>query len=78
VDAACELPEFSLKITESSIKTFGGDKPVTIELEIECAVVNIPETNSTKRKKHKQVSLGMTGILTLTSDNEFIDFRRIP
>lgn len=77
MNAARELPEFSLKISESSITTFGGTKPVTIELEIECSLVGIPETNTTKRKKPKH-SLGMTGVLTLTSDNEFVDFRRIP
>ena len=78
IAAARELPQYSLKITEASILTCGGDKPVTIELKIECGLADISETTSTKNKKNKRPSLGMTAVLTLTSDNEFVDFRRIP
>lgn len=76
--AARELPQFNLKITENSVTTSGGDNPVTIELEIECSLVDMPEVKSIKQKKLKSASLGMTGVLTLTSDNDFVDFRRIP
>lgn len=82
VAAARQLPQYSLKVTEVSITTFGGDKPVTIELNIECGLVGAPEAKYTQGKKHKQASLGMTSlgmtaILTLTSDNVLVDFRRI-
>jgi ATP-dependent DNA helicase HFM1/MER3 len=82
VAAARQLPQYSLKVTEVSITTFGGDKPVTIELNIECGLVGAPEAKYTQGKKHKQASLGMTSlgmtaILTLTSDNNLVDFRRI-
>ncbi|KAF8499942.1 P-loop containing nucleoside triphosphate hydrolase protein, partial [Gautieria morchelliformis] len=77
VAAARRLPQYSLKVTEVSTTTFGGDKPVAIELSIECGLIGAPEAKSTKGKERKQASLGMTAILTLTSDNNLVDFRRI-
>jgi ATP-dependent DNA helicase HFM1/MER3 len=77
--SVCELPQFSLKITEASVSSLRGSKHVTVELNIECGLVETPElSTTTKGKKQKSMSLGMTGVLTLTSDNEFVDFRRIP
>ncbi|KAF8582310.1 P-loop containing nucleoside triphosphate hydrolase protein [Ramaria rubella] len=76
--AARELPQYSVKISEVSVNTFGGNKPITIELNVECSLIEISEMPPIKDKRHKQRSLGMTGVLTLTSDKDFVDFRRIP
>jgi len=75
--AVKELPQFTLSISEVSLSSSKGKGPVTAELEIECALLISSEPQASG-KKPKPSSLGMTAILTLTSDNDFIDFRRIP
>ncbi|KIJ44322.1 hypothetical protein M422DRAFT_779411 [Sphaerobolus stellatus SS14] len=80
IAAVRELPRFRLKITELSVSSSKGKGPVIIELEIQCGLLAGPEQQSSSGtgKKRKSGSLGMTGVLTLTSDNDFVDFRRIP
>ncbi|KAE9393645.1 P-loop containing nucleoside triphosphate hydrolase protein [Gymnopus androsaceus JB14] len=53
----------------------GGRTPVDVELSIECGLAE--ETGPTKAKKQKSRFTHMTSVLTLTSDNVFVDFRRI-
>lgn len=69
-----ELPDYMLRIDEEQVYTFSGKKPVEVDLRVECSVRQ-PMVESTR--KHKNRSFGMTSILTVTSENEFIDFRRI-
>ena len=69
-----ELPRYSLRVDEEQVNTFSGKKPIEIDLKIECSVEQIITESS---KKHRSRSFGMTSILTITSDNDFIDFRRI-
>ncbi|KAJ3740516.1 hypothetical protein DFH05DRAFT_1509141 [Lentinula detonsa] len=67
--------------SETSIR-FGyacGSKgiPVDVELSVECGLVQ--EAGPSKPKKQKPSRFShMTSVLTLTSDNQFVDFRRIP
>jgi len=75
ITAARELPSFSLEINEVAIKSSGGG-PVEVTLSIECGLTT-EEAVAPKGKKPKGRTLQVTAVLTLTSDNEFIDFRRI-
>jgi ATP-dependent DNA helicase HFM1/MER3 len=54
----------------------GGDGPVEVELSIKCSLA--AEQSTIKAKKQKGRTSNMTAVLTLTSDMDFIDFRRIP
>ncbi|KAJ7112430.1 hypothetical protein C8R43DRAFT_1159023 [Mycena crocata] len=71
-----ELPQYTVAIQEVEVHSNGGKDPVEIELSISCGLVVEPP-NGSKGKKHKGRSQ-MTAIMTLTSDLEMIDFRRIP
>ncbi|KAL6301584.1 P-loop containing nucleoside triphosphate hydrolase protein [Sparassis latifolia] len=70
------LPQYTLSITELSVTRGGGSKPVEVELSIDVGLVE--EGISLKSKKSKGKSADSTVVLTLTSDNDFIDFRRVP
>ncbi|KAJ7709458.1 hypothetical protein B0H17DRAFT_1190666 [Mycena rosella] len=71
-----ELPQYTLAIKEVDVQTNGGKDPVEIELAITCGL-EVEPLNPSKGRKQKGRTQ-MTAILTLTSDLEFIDFRRIP
>ncbi|KAF7322399.1 DEAD/DEAH-box DNA helicase [Mycena chlorophos] len=74
-----ELPTYSLSLTEVEVHSNGGKDPVEIDLSITCGLVDPPSgSGAGKAKKQKGLRMQMTAILTLTSDLEFLDFRRIP
>ncbi|KAF8163444.1 P-loop containing nucleoside triphosphate hydrolase protein [Crassisporium funariophilum] len=74
--SVAELPQYSLNVKELEVHSDGGKSPVCIDVLVECG---LKETlNPSKPKKHRHRSINMTAILTLTSDLDFIDFRRIP
>ncbi|KAJ3837994.1 P-loop containing nucleoside triphosphate hydrolase protein [Lentinula raphanica] len=74
--AAREFPQYTLKIDEIRTHSDQGRTPVDVELSIECGLVQ--EAGPTKPKKQKITRFShMTSVLTLTSDNQFVDFRRI-
>lgn len=70
-----ELPQYSVQITEDDLTSYDGKKPVTAELTIGCGLLE--DISKSKTKKQRGRSLGMTSILTVTSELELIDFRRI-
>ncbi|EJD53129.1 P-loop containing nucleoside triphosphate hydrolase protein, partial [Auricularia subglabra TFB-10046 SS5] len=72
--AAKELPDFDIKIVDASVETRAGKGEVHCTLTVECSVS--VELSKQKRRKQKQ-ALGSTSVLTITSDEEFIDFRNI-
>jgi ATP-dependent DNA helicase HFM1/MER3 len=78
--SARELPEYSLSITEVEVtSSLGGQKPVEVELSVECSLMADHSTaGASKAKKQQGRGSNMTTVLTLTSDLDFIDFRRIP
>jgi ATP-dependent DNA helicase HFM1/MER3 len=78
--SARELPEYSLSITEVDVRSsVGSQKPVEVELSVECSLVTDHfSAGPSKAKKHQGRGSNMTTVLTLTSDLDFIDFRRIP
>ncbi|OCH92100.1 P-loop containing nucleoside triphosphate hydrolase protein, partial [Obba rivulosa] len=76
IASAKEFPQYQLGITEVDVAASDGKRPLQVELTIECSAV-LPKATNAKQKKAKQKGLDMTVVLTLTSDMEFIDFRRI-
>ncbi len=75
--SAREFPSYMLKITEIEVRTSGATKPVEVDLSIECGLTDETFTSQPKSKKQKGRVYNMTSIITLTSDMELIDFRRI-
>jgi ATP-dependent DNA helicase HFM1/MER3 len=71
---------YSLSIMEVDVmSSSGGDKPVEVELSVECHLMTDQSAASaSKAKKQKGRASNMTTVLTLTSYLDFIDFRRIP
>ncbi|KAL7283636.1 hypothetical protein ACG7TL_003072 [Trametes sanguinea] len=69
-----QLPRYTVTISEEdmSVKEDG----VEVELSIECGLAQNLQTHKSKKGK-KQRRWDMTLVLTLTSDNTFVDFRRI-
>ncbi|KAI3619228.1 dead deah box dna helicase [Moniliophthora roreri] len=76
--AAHELPLYSLRILEQGVRTHGGRSAVEVELSISCKVINSESASASSKGKQKTRSSNMTAVFTLTSDFEYIDFRRIP
>ncbi|KAG7448168.1 P-loop containing nucleoside triphosphate hydrolase protein [Guyanagaster necrorhizus] len=75
--SAREFPSYMLKITEIEVRTSDAEKPVEVDLSIECGLTDDSFTSQAKSKKQKGRVYNMTSIITLTSDMELIDFRRI-
>ncbi|KAF8228506.1 P-loop containing nucleoside triphosphate hydrolase protein [Tricholoma matsutake] len=76
IASAREFPRYRLKISELGVTSNEGQDPVEVELSIECGLdESLLNFGSKKVKGHV---LNMTALLTLTSDMDFIDFRRIP
>ena len=78
--SAQELPKYSLSVTEVDLTPSPeGHKPVVVELLVECSLVTDQSSGGpSKAKKQQGRASNMTTVLTLTSDLDFIDFRRIP
>jgi ATP-dependent DNA helicase HFM1/MER3 len=55
----------------------GGKGPVELELSVTCGLA-VEQSNGSKGKKVDGGRTQMTAVLTLTSDSEIVDFRRIP
>ncbi|KAG8989050.1 Sec63 [Tulasnella sp. 427] len=68
------LPKYRLKINEAALTHSGGTEPVVASLAIE---VGLDGPLTTPRGKKAPI-LGFASVLTVTSDMEFIDYRRIP
>ena len=75
--SARELPYYSLTISELSVTSNGGKAPVEVDLLVECRLAE-DSSYVSRSRKHKGHASDMTAVLTLTSDMEFLDFRRIP
>lgn len=68
------LPKFKLGITEESLTRSKGNGPVVASLTIEVGL----DAPLTVAKGKKFSSAGFACVLTLTSDMDFVDFRRVP
>ncbi|KAI0780632.1 P-loop containing nucleoside triphosphate hydrolase protein [Trametes elegans] len=69
-----QLPQYMLTIAELDVSP--QEDGVDVELSIECGLTRDPKSAKSKKLK-KQKRWDMTIVLTLTSDNDFVDFRRI-
>ncbi len=80
LSAVRDLPRYSVAIRELRVaqSTVISNNAVDVELDIQCSVA--PESASLSKSKAQRSRHfhDMTYILTLTSDLDFIDFRRIP
>ncbi|KAJ7256507.1 Sec63 Brl domain-containing protein [Mycena haematopus] len=72
-----EFPQYTLAVQEVGVQSNGGADPVELELSITCGLA-VEQSSASKGKKQPKSRTQMTAILTLTSDLEMIDFRRIP
>lgn len=70
------LPVYFIAIKELDVSSSAGKRPVSIELSVTCGLEKALNENS-KQSKHRSRSVGMTSILTTTSDLDLVDFRRI-
>ncbi|KAI0636677.1 P-loop containing nucleoside triphosphate hydrolase protein [Trametes polyzona] len=69
-----QLPQYSVQISEIDVTP--RKDGVEVELTIDCSLAqNVKTVKNKKSKKFRRWE--MTMVLTLTSDNTFIDFRRI-
>jgi hypothetical protein len=81
LSAVREFPQYSATIHELAIahSTETSDNVVDVEVDIQCSVSLEGASSSSKSQAQKSRHYhDMTYILTLTSDMDFIDFRRIP
>ncbi|KAL5532870.1 HFM1 [Sanghuangporus sanghuang] len=72
-----DMPHYGLSISvdRNGVTSYSGKKAVSIELNVECSLLQaLP---GRKKFKQKTKFLGMTNVLTTTSDLDLIDFRRI-
>lgn len=76
IAAVKQLPQYTLRVVETGLVTHKAQGPVEVELEVECGM--IVERDAAPMKKNKARTSDMTLVLTVTSELDFIDFRRIP
>jgi ATP-dependent DNA helicase HFM1/MER3 len=76
VFAANELPVYSVTVDEVSVMHSPGSTTVDVELEVQCSA-SLEGASKSKAQKGRYYH-DVTHVLTVTSDLEFIDFRRIP
>ena len=74
--SVAEFPLYSLSVKETD-NFSDGTNPVQVHLLVECGLVD-EISPSIKPKKQSRHAMSITVVLTLTSDMEMIDFRRIP
>jgi hypothetical protein len=77
--AVRELPQYSVTIHEQAVARTPETscKGVDVEVDIQCSVT-LGGASATSKAQKSRHYYDMTHILTVTSDFEFIDFRRIP
>lgn len=76
LDQVARFPQYHLQVTQKSVKSHWGQGPVEITLEIKCGLaVELPKL---QQKKGKGRTYEMTSVVSVTSDNIFVDYRRIP
>ena len=74
--SVAEFPLYSLNVKETDIFS-DGTNPIQVHLLVECGLLD-EVSPSIKSKKQNRHAMSITVVLTLTSDMDMIDFRRIP
>ena len=73
-----QFPRYYIEIDELEVTSSDGTSPVEVELSVTCGLGDGSGTESAKSKKSKSKFRDMTLVLTVTSDMDFVDFRKIP
>ncbi|KAK2466807.1 hypothetical protein APHAL10511_001065 [Amanita phalloides] len=71
-----ELPQYTLDIQQSQLRGGSGTDPIEVDLTVHCGLVD--RCDNVRAKKVKRREANMTVVYAVTSDMDFIDFRRIP
>jgi len=74
IASAQELPQYSLEIQQVQVRSGSGNEPVEVDLSVHCGLVD--RHDNVKAKKPKRREANMTVVYAVTSDLDFIDFRR--
>lgn len=69
-----ELPQYSLEIQQLQIRSGGGNEPIEVDLSVHCGLMDRHDNNKAKKLKPREAN--MTVVYAVTSDLDFIDFRR--
>lgn len=80
LSAARELPRYFITIHELAVErnAVASGKAVDVEVDIHCSVTLGGASSSKSKAQKSRHYHDMTYILTVTSDLDFVDFRRIP
>ena len=70
-----EMPRYRLEITELSTTSHGGSSPVSVKLQVKCGLL-LGKDQKIKAKSGR--GYDATFVLSVTSDLDLIDYRRIP
>jgi ATP-dependent DNA helicase HFM1/MER3 len=70
-----ELPRYRLEVSQLSAAQSGGKGPVFIVLRVACGLITDAHN---KYKAKKGQGYDSSFVLTVTSDLDFVDFRRVP
>lgn len=76
IASAKDMPQYSLAIEETYLSVGDGHEPIEVELSIRCGLVETMDKVKFKKLKCREANI--TVVYTVTSDMEFVDFRRIP
>ena len=74
--SVAQFPQYSLSVEATDIFSDSGTNPVQVHLLIKSGLVN--EVSPFNPKKPARYGMNITVVLTITSDMDLIDFRRIP
>lgn len=72
-----QYPEYTLEIKEAHVTPSDGESAVEVELLVECGLLQ-EIADAPRSKKGKSKFREATVLITVTSDLDFVDFRRIP
>ncbi|KZV62156.1 P-loop containing nucleoside triphosphate hydrolase protein [Peniophora sp. CONT] len=70
-----EMPRYRLEIIELSTTSHGGTSPVSVKLSVKCSLL-LGKNQKLKSKSGR--GYDATSVLSVTSDLDLIDYRRIP
>ncbi|KAI0690593.1 hypothetical protein BC835DRAFT_1407505 [Cytidiella melzeri] len=71
-----QLPQYKVVITETNVTPSDGKSPVEVELVIQCGLLH-ELADAPQPKKGKSHFREATMVVTVTSDLDYVDFRRI-
>ena len=73
-----QFPQYHLELEEIGTTYSDGSSPVEVELAITCGLSDGSDNEVGQPKKSKSKYKDMTQILTVSSDLDYVDFRRTP